>query len=362
MKVYVLPADGHGCGHYRIVWPADVLKKQGHDVVIIPPNEKTGFLARVGERDDGTQELISTQVPADADVIVLQRPAHPLQPQMIRMMRQNGIAVVVDMDDDMSTIHPDNIAFWTYRPKSSSPYSWKHAEDSCKEATLVTTTTRALQRRYAPHGRGMILDNYIPAAALSFPKPMTGCFGWAGTTKSHPNDLQVTGSAVQQLIDEGQQFRVVGGQSAVQQCLRLREAPEVTGSVELPKWVGTIAETYDVGMLPLASTAFNTAKSRLKGIEHMAVGIPFVYSPREEYRRLNRESGCGLVAERPREWHDQIQRLLKDEVLWKEQSEAGKTYMQDQTYQNQAWRWMEAWTRAYEMEHGQSRPGPLQAA
>lgn len=352
MKIYVLPADGHGCGHYRLVWPADVLQQQGHDITILPPNEKSGFLAKVGEKANGDKELMNVQVPTDADVIVIQRPAHPLQPQMIKMMRSNGIAVVVDMDDDMSCIDPGNIAFHVYRPRSNSPLSWRHAEASCREATLVTTTTRALQRRYAPHGRGMIIDNYIPAVALTFPKERTGRFGWAGTTKSHPNDLQVTGSVVQQLIDEGEDFRVVGGQSEVQHCLRLKEQPTVTGSVELPKWVATIAQTYDVGMVPLAPTAFNAAKSCLKGKEHMAVGVPFVFSPREEYRRLHRESGCGLPADKPKDWYVQIKRLLTDEVLWKEQAEAGKEYMQTQTYQKQAWRWMEAWTSAQKIQSG----------
>lgn len=352
MKVYVLPADAFGCGHYRLIWPADVLRKQGHDVIIMPPNDKSGFLARIGETDDGDQQLTGIQVPADADVIVLQRPAHPLQPQMIQMMRQNGIAVVVDMDDDMSTIHPDNIAFHMYRHRSRSQLSWKYAEASCKAATLVTSTTRALQRRYAPHGRGIVLENYVPAACLDYEKPDTGNFGWAGTTKSHPNDLQVTGRAVQDLIDEGFPFRVVGGQSKVKECLRLTRAPEVTGSIELNKWVGTMALTYDVGMIPLAPTAFNAAKSCLKGKEHMAVGIPFVYSAREDYRRLNKESGCGLPADKPKEWFTQLKALMTDEVLRKEQADMGKEYMQDHTYQKQAWRWMEAWTRAYEIQHG----------
>lgn len=351
MRVYVLPADAFGCGHYRLIWPADVLRKQGHDVIIMPPNEKSGFLARIGERADGSQELTGVQVPADADVIVLQRPAHALQPQMIRMMRQNGIAVVVDMDDDMSSIHPDNIAFQMYRHRSASALSWKWAEMSCREATLVTSTTPALQRRYAPHGRGVVIENYVPEACLQYEKPVTGNFGWAGTTKSHPNDLQVTGWVVQDLIDEGFPFRVVGGRSKVQECLRLSQSPEVTGSIELNKWVGTMALTYDVGMIPLAPTAFNSAKSSLKGKEHMAVGIPFVYSPREAYRLLFKQSGCGLAADRPKDWYTQLKRLMTDGVLWKEQSEAGKTYMQDQTYQKQAWRWMEAWTRAYEIQH-----------
>lgn len=351
MKVYVLPADAFGCGHYRLIWPADVLRKAGHDVIIMPPNERSGFLARVSEKEDGNQLLTGVQVPSDADVIVLQRPAHPLQPQMVDMLRQNGIAVVVDMDDDMSAIHPDNIAFSVYRHRGkSSPLSWKWAEESCKRATLVTATTRALLRRYAHPGRGMILENYVPGTCLKYDKPVTGNFGWAGTTKSHPNDLQVTGQAVQELINEGQQFRVVGGKSKVKECLRLREMPTVTGSVELNVWVKTIAETYDVGMIPLAPTAFNAAKSCLKGKEHMAVGIPFVYSPREDYRRLNRESGCGLQADSPKQWFGQLKRLLTDEALRKDQGEMGKEYMKEQTYEAQAWRWMEAWETAYKIQ------------
>ena len=361
MKVYVLPADAFGCGHYRLIWPADVLRKAGHDVVIMPPNQKSGFMAKVGEQEDGSQILTQVQVPADADVMVIQRPAHPLQPQMVDMLRQNGIAVVVDMDDDMSSIHPDNIAFNVYRHRStSSPLSWKWAGESCKRATMVTATTKALLRRYAWPDRGVMLENYVPGKCLTYDKPETGMFGWAGTTKSHPNDLQVTGQTVQTLIDEGQQFRVVGGPSKVKECLRLRDMPQVTGSIELNRWVKTIAETYDVTMIPLAPTAFNASKSCLKGKEHMAAGIPFVYSPREDYRRLHRESGCGLEADTVKEWYTQLKRLLTDEVLRKEQAEMGKEYMKDQTYEAQAWRWMEAWETAYQLQRGSS--GPSSAA
>jgi hypothetical protein len=321
----------------------------------MPPNEKSGFMAKVGHHEDGSQTLTGVQVPADADVIVLQRPAHPLQPQMVDMLRQNGIAVVVDMDDDMSCIHPGNIAFNMYRHKSNvSVLSWKWASESCKRATMITATTPALLRRYASPGRGMILENYIPGTCLQYNKPITGNFGWAGTTKSHPNDLQVTGQVVQNLIDDGYEFRVVGGRSKVKECLRLRELPQVTGSVELNIWVKTIAETYDVGMIPLAPTAFNAAKSCLKGKEHMAVGVPFVYSPREDYRRLGRESGCGLAAEKPKDWYTQLRRLLTDDTLRKEQAEMGKEYMRDQTYEAQAWRWMEAWETAYRLQRESS--------
>jgi hypothetical protein len=352
VKVYIMPADAYGCGHYRLVWPADVLRQQGHDIVIIPPVEGSGFLAKFQEDRQGNKQLIGLQVPSDADVIVLQRPAHEHQPDMVDMIRSSGIAVVIDMDDDMSTIDKDNIAWITYSPRSNTPFSWKHAAESCRRATFVTTSTRTLQRVYAPHGRGAVLDNYVPEKCLTYERQDVEAFGWAGTTKSHPNDLQVTGRTVAQLIDEGYRFRVVGGKSKVQEALKLRSSVDYTGSVDLIHWVQKIGQSYDVGLIPLAATAFNTAKSRLKGIEHMAAGVPWVASPREEYRRLHRESGCGLLASTPRDWYSHVSKLMNDDVLRKEQAEMGREYMRDQTYQAQAWRWLEAWETALKIQRG----------
>jgi len=352
MKVYVIPADAHACGHNRLIWPANVLQKAGHSIEIVPPRQGSGFLAKTTKGPNDEEILTSIRMPEDMDVAVIQRPAHPLQPQMIDVLRQNKVAVVVDMDDDMSCIHPKNSAYHMYRPGSRSPFSWRWAAESCKRATMVTCSTKALLKTYAKHGRGMVIDNYVPKAYLSFDKPQTGCFGWAGTTKSHPDDLQVTGKITQRLVDEGHSLRIIGGDPGVRPALGLTSEPQMTGSLTLADWTRTIANTIDVGMVPLSATAFNTAKSRLKGIEMMAVGIPWVASPREEYRRLSREAGCGLLAEGPKQWYSQLKALLTNEVLRKEQAEAGRAYMQDQTYEANAWRWLDVWARAYEMERG----------
>ena len=343
---------GVGTTDYRLIWPADVLRRSGHDVKLIPPQSGQGFLARTTDTEDGGQLLTSVQVPADCEVLVIQRPAHPLQPQMIDLMRANGVAVVVDMDDDMSAIHPDNAAFHMYRPHSGTPFSWKWAAESCKRATLVTTSTVALQKVYAPHGRGVAIDNYVPQAYLDFPSPETGRFGWAGTLKSHPNDPQVAAIGVQKLLAAGYEFIVVGDGYGVKGALRLARDPASTGTVELIRWAATIAESMDVSLVPLAATAFNTAKSRLKGIESMAVGVPWVASPRAEYRRLEKESRGGLLADSPKEWFAQVKRLMDDHVLRKELAEAGREYMINQTYERNAWRWIEAWERAYMIQKG----------
>lgn len=355
MKVYALPADVHGCGHYRIAWPADCLKQQGFDVTVLPPKEKSGFLASVGTKEDGTEVLTSVHIPHDADIIVLQRPAHKLQPQMISLMRANGIAVVVDMDDDMSSIHPGNGAYWAYTGRKDPSISWRNAIESCKVATLVTTSTRSLQGIYARHGRGEVLDNYVPEAYLDLPGEDPGTFGWAGTTASHPDDLQMLGTSVRDLVAQGHEFRVVGDGRGVRAILRLAEEPPATGMVKLVDWASSIATELGVGLVPLAATSFNTSKSRLKGIEMMATGTPWISSPREEYRRLHRESGCGELADTPKQWTQAIKKLLINEALREEQAAAGRSYMATQTYQANAWRWAAAWQRAYDIQRGVSK-------
>lgn len=350
MKVYLLPSDAHACGHNRLVWPANVLQQQGHDIVIIPPSKESGFLAKTEQMPDGSERIISLQIPEDADVMVFQRPAHPFQPQVINLLRQNGIAVVIDMDDDMSSIHPDNSAYHMYRHRSNTPYSWRHAADSCRLATYITTSTPQLQKVYAKHGRGQVIDNYVPATYLQYPRVDTGTFGWTGTVKSHPNDLQVTRPAVQQLIDAGWPFAIVGDQRGAKEALRLREDPPASGFVSLADWAKYIATTMDVGLIPLASTSFNASKSRLKGIEYWAVGVAWVASPRAEYRKLLKDAGAGALAETAKDWFREVDFLMKNEVARKEQIEAGFQYMQDQTYEQQAWRWWEAWETAYKIQ------------
>jgi hypothetical protein len=335
-----------------MAWPSDVLRQQGFDVTVLPPKAKSGFLASVGTRVDGTEVLTSVHIPHDAEVIVLQRPAHKLQPQMIELMRANGIAVVVDMDDDMSSIHTGNLAYFAYSGRNDPNLSWRNALESCKVATLVTTSTRALQGVYARHGRGEVLDNYVPEAYLDLPREDPGTFGWAGTTKSHPDDLQVLGTAVRDLVGQGHEFRVVGDGAGVRAILRLAEDPPATGMVKLVDWAASIATELGAGLVPLSSTAFNRSKSRLKGIEMMAVGVPWISSPREEYRKLHRESGCGQLADTPKQWAQAVRRLLTDEALRKEQAEAGRCYMRTQTYQANAWRWAQAWQRAYDIQRG----------
>jgi hypothetical protein len=335
-----------------VLWPARTLQQTQSDleITVIPITSGSGFEVNVGTNKSGERVITSAMLPQDADVIVIQRPSHPMFPQFVQLMRDNGKAVVIDMDDNMSAIHTGHAAYRHFNRSSDS--SWRAAIECCKLATLVTTSTHELQHVYATHGRGVVLDNYVPKMYLNIKRARANTFGWAGSVLSHPDDLQVAAQGVRKLIAEDFPLYILGDSKGLKSALRLTHEPTASGWVDFSAWVYNIALNIDVGIAPLAPTAFNKSKSRLKPIEYMSVGVPWVASPRAEYRRLHRESRCGLMADSTKEWYTMVKKLLTDDTFYTEQSEAGRSYMQDQTYEKNAWRWAEAWTLAYNIQRG----------
>jgi glycosyltransferase involved in cell wall biosynthesis len=282
----------------------------------------------------------------------MQRLSHNWHSQVVKILRDKGVAMVIDMDDDISCMHPENAAFVNYHPKNPrTPYSWKNVEQACKDATLVTVSTKSLLNVYAKHGRGHVIDNYVPERYLNINAAKDKVFGWPGTTQSHPNDLQVTGDAVQLLIEDGYNFRVVGPVSGAQRVLRLKDQPEHTGLVSMFDWPSRVAQ-LQLMLAPLAATNFNTSKSRLKILEASSAGVPWVASPRQEYRRFHQESGGGVLAEGRKEWYKVIKQLMDDPQRCQELGERGRDHVRSQTVESNSWRLWEAWTRAYDIQRG----------
>lgn len=346
MRVLVYPADLGGCGYYRLLFAAMHLQSLGHDIVIEWPGKETGFEVYLED-----EKPIDFKLPCDnVDVIVMQRISHVWHTSVVPLMQSKGIAVVVDMDDDLSNIHRDNAAYWNYHPRNiKTPFSWKHTEQVCRAAAMVTVSTKSLLKKYAGHGRGAVIDNFIPEHYLDIVpirehKPV---FGWAGTIQSHPADLQVCGPAIRTLVNQGHKFKVIGPGHKVKEYLRLEQEPESTGVVQLANWASALTQ-LDVGMVPLEPSAFNTSKSRLKGLEYNSLGIPYVASSREEYRKFHRESGGGFLVDTPKTWIKAIGDLMTNETLRKELGERGRAFAETQTIEQNSWRWWEAWTQAHE--------------
>lgn len=348
--MYVYPSDTQGCGYYRLIWPTKILQSMGHDIKLVHPNNAQKL--RGGLDESG--KMVQVVIPRDADVMVFQRLSSAMMIDGIKIMRDNGVAVVIDVDDDMRAIDQRNPAWNVLHPKTGGKveeYNWQNASRACDAATLVTVSTDTLLSRYAVHGRGAVLRNCVPEVLLSIiHDEVPGTIGWGGALHTHPDDPQVVGPTLGRLQREGFKVKIVGPPRGTRQAFALGEEPESTGPVPIGAWPHELAK-LSVGIAPLNDTRFNRAKSWLKMMEYAAVGVPCVGSPTLEYRRLH-ALGVGLLADSPRDWYRHCRMLLLNDEKRGELSAVGRAAIAELTIERNAWRWWEAWSKALTIQRG----------
>lgn len=361
MKIKIYPADTTGCGHFRLIWQAQALLAAGLpagvDLEVRPPTERD---LKMRVEQDRVVEVL--EVEPDA-VYVFQRLTHAWMAQAVRFLREAGAAVVVDVDDDLGSIHPRNPVFQAMHPRNEGAWdrdrrevnrhSWANLKQACRDATLVTVSTPALLERYAVHGRGQVLYNYLPDIYFGVPHADSPVVGWPASLHSHPDDPSAVGGAVARLGGGSGSFRVVGDPTGVGAAFGLREDPPGRSGIGVAEWPSAVAE-LGIGIAPLADTRFNACKSWLKPLEMSALGVPWVASPRAEYERLHR-LGAGALAGTPNRWHKELSRLVNSEGLRHERAEAGRAVAEGLRLRDHAWRWMEAWTRARDLQSAGQR-------
>lgn len=352
MRITCLPSDRTGCGMYRLIWNAEAIAREGHDVQIVD------HLLANWEDVLGTPTFRGA-ARLDADVVVFQRVFRPDMLALMLSIREQGIAVVCDVDDDLAALGPAHPVYHQLRPGNPSGKSWEVMREACLMADMVTVSTPALAKRYGGHGRVRVVPNGIPAAYLqvtrSTPRSKVPVIGWPGTPVTHPGDLEMTGTAVQVLCQtERVRFRAIGSRTTLDVLtVPLQEYQPGVPLADL-SYARAVAE-LDIGMVPLRRSVFNEAKSSLKMSEMAAVGVPCVVSPSPENLRLH-ELGVGLVAHRPREWKRHLLHLAESADLRLAMGAEARAVMAGRTIE--AWvapQAFEAWEAA--LRNARSRRG-----
>lgn len=344
MKVLLLPADRSGCGLYRMILPGRLARDSGRAKVTLQDSfdgivhPKSGDVVGVPQMD--------------YDVVVFQRPFFRRIAESIPFVQAQGIACVVELDDDVRRIDPRNQAHQMVQAKHNSESNWEHVVDACRLADWVTVSTPELISYAAPHGRVSVIPNAVPLSMTVYERPPREpdakvVVGWAGALTTHPGDLEETmGQVARAVQDNGARFHVVGDSTGVKDALRLSEEPTSTGWLPLREYPQALT-ALDVGVVPLTSQAFNRAKSWLKGLEMAALGIPFVASPLPEYERLADEYGIGQIARRAGDWARLLKPLICDEAY---RTHVGNVYRgmvaSFLTVDSTVDTWVDAWSSA----------------
>ncbi|QFG12895.1 glycosyltransferase [Arthrobacter phage Mimi] len=345
MKVLSLAADEGGCGYYRVRAPAYEIGKLGVDITV------ADGIDVISEKNLSTGMVTVHEVQTDADLITVQRPLDNGLNAMIRQAQKQGIAVVVEMDDDFSAIHRDNIAYDQVHGRKDFGVHW--LEDSANIADHVTISTPRLAK-FARHGRYSVLRNCVPESIFDVditkksevPGPR---IGWSGSVQTHPNDLQATKGGVAEVLKEkGLDFNVIGDGKYVHRNLSLDKDTKVlhTGWVEIEHYYHFLSNFLDIGIVPLEMSPFNEAKSALKGLEFAALGIPYVASPTGEYARME-AYGIGKTAKTRGDWYKHLTRLIERSSETERIAREGRDKIKaEHTYRVNAPQWIEAWEKA----------------
>jgi glycosyltransferase involved in cell wall biosynthesis len=345
MKVALYPSDTGGCGTYRIINPAQALLKLGYDIELVLPEAPAEYQIRaqwfLADEPGSEPEIVDVEVP-EADVVVLQRPMRANIVRCIEILQAKGVRVVVELDDDLANIGTRH-GYRSIDPRLSAERNWEHLLHACAIADLVTVSTPKLAEVYAPHGRFVVLRNFVPAAYLAIEgDPHDGTYvGWSGSIDTHPYDLQTTGRGVASaLAKTGAQMAIVGNAVGVPKALQCGRVV-ACGYMPLDQYPVALAQ-FDVGIVPLEAGRFNECKSWLKGLEMASVGVPFVATPTGEYTRLA-HLGAGLLAERPNQWEGCVKKLVRDPAFRAEMGRRARETASRLTIEGNCEQWWDAW-------------------
>lgn len=301
----VSPPTPNGCAYYRQVLPGQLLASMGYDVLVGQPRPHDPMGIGLAHEDGALFGF---------DINVYKLMMHASVPQLFHVMQSKGQTVAIDIDDFHFDLHADNIAFAATNPHTNPENNRMWYEVGIRQADFITVSTAFLADFYGRRCRDVRLvrnavetDRFTPIEQLE--KPV---FGWLGGTLWRSGDIELLSSWLPLFIKDNKvtfhhaghipgdprHFAVRAGLKRVQ-----------TTSMQTIDKVPDMLSNFHVGLVPLARSPFNEAKSYLKGLEYAAAGIPFIATPTEEYKVLA-AAGVGRLAESPDEWRDHATALL----------------------------------------------------
>jgi glycosyltransferase involved in cell wall biosynthesis len=315
MRIHALTTDRGGCFHYRVRQPLTALRDLGHWT-----SWGSGIDLETFER---------------ADVLVNQLLHYPeTTDSWVRWCESGEKLCVWEADDDIFTVHTS--------PHHGSAYDRPDTIPRMKRmiaaSHLVTVTTPELAEVYRPFNpHVVVIPNAVPDWLTKLPVARTNdtrrgrlVLGYTGSP-SHASDYEEWSADVlvrhmRRHLDRtllryyGLSGRPLGLPAVWPADVRPWERQT---SAYLR------ALSMDVGIAPLADTAFNRGKSGVKALEYGALGIPAVVQDVPQYRATVLDGQTGFLASTPAQWLAAMDELWRDPARRIEVGSAAREYVRE---------------------------------
>jgi glycosyltransferase involved in cell wall biosynthesis len=264
------------------------------------------------------------------DVILIQREAMIYGPPVIEWLstRLSGPPMVLDLDDA------------TYVPYTSPTYGtlgkamkWFSKTDNLIQwATIVTCGNSAIAEYVSSKGAEARIIPTVVDTDVFYPKPRNRAsgelvLGWIGTHSTFPY-LESLFPVLRQLATEYQfRLKIVGaGRSEI----RIPGVEVENHEWKLDHEVRDF-QSFDIGLYPIDATLYAgdwaAGKSGFKGIQYMAVGIPYVATPVGAIREIGEVGSTHFCASTKSEWRQALSTLISDAERREKMGVAGRNHV-----------------------------------
>jgi Glycosyl transferases group 1 len=315
---------------YRTWVPMQALAYRGHSV-------------HIEERN-----VVENTAPLfEADVVHFCRCWWGHNERLARRLKERGIAIVWDNDDDFTTVPAEWSGYEGIRGLNGQRLS-SSIRSMMRLADVVTAPSEQLAQRYrAVSGAEVrVLENYLPP---TFVRPVRGGMHHGITvgchlTEEHASDFDRLRmrETLERLLARHIALNVVSiGMNLGVRSHRYTAQPYVLYG-DLP---GVLA-CIDVGIAPMADTELNRCRSNVKLKEYAGLGVPWLASPVGAYAELGEGQGGRLVADD--DWYHAIEQIVLNNDDRSRLAHRARRWAEEERIEAHAERWEEMLGEAIE--------------
>lgn len=306
------PNRHSGIDMWRVYWPLEELKKHVDWQI---DYRRTFIPDTYQSPEDFTEDELENVAKGlgEYDIIFSSYQPSPFVFSLLKIVQKRyGTKYVLDDDDDVYNIEPDN-PFWL----KSQPEDAYYMQRMIELADYVTTTNKHLKERYQEKSKAKIfvLPNFIPEAYKNTAPKDTDkinivYFGGAG----HYPDLHDTGAldAIRKVMNRHKNVHFTTIGVPIDGYIPVKRKHE-RDSTNVDTWVNKVFPSLnaDIAIGPLRPTPFSKGKSNIKWQESTRLGAAFVATDIAPYAEL--PNYCLLKVENTQSaWEEAIEKLVVD--------------------------------------------------
>jgi glycosyltransferase involved in cell wall biosynthesis len=291
MRIALLSDPGLVNSNYRAWEPMRVLSRRGHEV-------------QQNERD----RPLAPQALLRVDVVHVHRVATPELQVVAREVRDAGVGLVWDNDDDVTAVPRTNPLYARFGgPRSRDALA--AVRQMVRYADVVTTPSAVLAEQYRELGAAdvRVLENYLPPEFVKVRNQKhRGVVIACLAALEHQVDYQQLElrDTLARLLDAHPDLRVVSLGLGLGIASERYENRKQIAFLDLAR---TLSHA-DIGIAPLVDIQWNRARSNVKLKEYGAAGLAWLASPVGPYRGMGEQQGGRLV---PNDrWYEELERLV----------------------------------------------------